>query len=145
MQIPWYVPAIGAAVIWGIHYPLLDFAMKRISIYGVLLLGVVPVLLLMPLFLRELSGDIEQFKSLPAGEQWPILAIMLTSTAGTVLIYLSIGSKNASLASLIEISYPVFVIFFAYVLFRQVHVNPAAILGGLMTLAGAGLIIYSNQ
>ena len=70
---------------------------------------------------------------------------MLTGTAGTVLIYLSIGSKNASLASLLEISYPAFVILFAYLLFRQVHVNAAAILGGLMTLLGAVLIIYSNR
>ena len=145
MQIPWYIPAIGAAIIWGIHYPLLDFALKRISIYGVLLLVVLPVLMLMPLFLRDLAADFEQFKSLPGSEQWTILALMLTGTAGTVLIYLSIGSKNASLASLLEISYPAFVILFAYLLFRQVHVNAAAILGGLMTLLGAVLIIYSNR
>ena len=68
MQIPWYIPAIGAAIIWGIHYPLLDFALKRISIYGVLLLVVLPVLMLMPLFLRDLAADFEQFKSLPGSE-----------------------------------------------------------------------------
>lgn len=145
MQIPWYIPAIGAAIVWGIHYPLLDFAMKRISIYGVLLLSVIPMFLLIPLFLRELAADIDQFKLLPAKEQWIISAIMLTTTAGAVLIYLSIHNKNATLASLIEISYPLFVVFFGYVLFKQVHVNLSVVLGGLMILIGASLIIYNNQ
>ncbi|MCG6938492.1 MAG: DMT family transporter [Gammaproteobacteria bacterium] len=145
MQIPWYIPAIGAAIVWGIHYPLLDFAMKRISIYGVLLLSVIPMFLLIPLFLRELAADIDQFKLLPVKEQWIISAIMLTTTAGAVLIYLSIHNKNATLASLIEISYPLFVVFFGYVLFKQVHVNLSVVLGGLMILIGASLIIYNNQ
>jgi len=145
MQVPWYIAAIGAAIVWGIHYPLIDFAMKRISIFGVLLLGVLPIFLLMPVFLRELSDDIEIFKSLPGKEQWTILGVSLTSTAGAVLIYLSINNKNATLASLIEITYPVFVIFFAYLLFRQIHINLSVVFGGLMILIGAGLIIYNNQ
>ena len=101
--------------------------------------------LLIPLFLRELAADIDQFKLLPVKEQWIISAIMLTTTAGAVLIYLSIHNKNATLASLIEISYPLFVVFFGYVLFKQVHVNLSVVLGGLMILIGASLIIYNNQ
>lgn len=145
MQLPWYVTAIGAAVAWGIHYPLIDFAMKRLSVFGVLLLGVIPLLLVMPLFLRELASDIVVFKSMPAKEQWAILAIGLTSTAGAVLVYLSISNKNATLASLIEISYPVFVVFFAYVFFRQIHVNLSVVIGGLLILSGAMVIIYNNR
>ena len=43
MQIPWYLTALGAAVVWGMHYPLIDFAMKRLSVYSVLLISVIPV------------------------------------------------------------------------------------------------------
>jgi len=145
MSIPWYLAAIGAAIIWGIHYPLIDFAMKRLSVYSVLLISVLPVLFLMPMFLRDLARDIEVFKLLPTNEQWLVAAIGLTSTLGAVLLYLSVNSKNATLASLIEITYPVFVVLFAYLFFRQVHVNTSVILGGLMILIGAGLIIYNNQ
>ena len=145
MNLPWYVTAIGAAVAWGIHYPLIDFAMKRLSVFGVLLLGVIPLVLLMPLFLRELASDVETFKLLPGKEQWTILAVGLTSTAGAVLLYLSISNKNATLASLIEISYPVFVVIFAYVLFKQIHVNLSVVIGGLLILSGAVIIIYNNQ
>ena len=145
MSIPWYLAAIGAAIIWGIHYPLIDFAMKRLSVYSVLLISVLPVLFLMPMFLRDLARDVEVFKLLPTNEQWLVAAIGLTSTLGAVLLYLSVNSKNATLASLIEITYPVFVVLFAYLFFRQVHVNTSVILGGLMILIGAGLIIYNNQ
>ena len=145
MSIPWYLAAIGAAIIWGIHYPLIDFAMKRLSVYSVLLISVLPVLFLMPMFLRDVARDVEVFKLLPTNEQWLVAAIGLTSTLGAVLLYLSVNSKNATLASLIEITYPVFVVLFAYIFFRQVHVNTSVILGGLMILIGAGLIIYNNQ
>jgi drug/metabolite transporter (DMT)-like permease len=145
MSIPWYLAAIGAAIIWGIHYPLIDFAMKRLSVYSVLLISVLPVLFLMPMFLRDVARDVEVFKLLPTNEQWLVAAIGLTSTLGAVLLYLSVNSKNATLASLIEITYPVFVVLFAYLFFRQVNVNTSVILGGLMILIGAGLIIYNNQ
>ena len=145
MSIPWYVAALGAAIVWGMHYPLIDFAMKRLSVYSVLLISVLPVLLLMPVFLRELGRDLDTFKLLPTNEQWMVAAIGLTSTLGAVLLYLSVSSKNATLASLIEITYPVFVVFFAYLFFRQVHVNTWVVLGGLMILVGAGLIIYNNR
>jgi drug/metabolite transporter (DMT)-like permease len=145
MSIPWYVAATGAAIVWGIHYPLIDFAMKRLSVYGVLLISVLPVLFLMPVFLRDLARDVDTFKLLPTNEQWLVAAIGLTSTLGAVLLYLSVSSKNATLASIIEITYPVFVVLFAYLLFRQVHINTSVILGGLMILVGAGMIIYHNR
>jgi drug/metabolite transporter (DMT)-like permease len=69
MHIPWYFAALGAAVTWGIYYPLVDMALKRISLYSVILLSMIPVLLAMPLFLKTLSNDIETVKALPASER----------------------------------------------------------------------------
>lgn len=145
MQVPWYVTALGAALIWGIHYPLVDFAMKRLSVYSVLLLSVIPVFLLMPLFLREIAHDIDTYKVLPASEQWMIAAIGITSTLGAIFLYISINNKNATLASLIEMTFPLFVVLFAWLFFKQWHVNSSVVLGGIMILTGAGLIIYNNQ
>ena len=73
------------------------------------------------------------------------LLIGFTSLAGAVCVFLAISSKNATLASLIEMTYPVFVAFFSYVMFRHVHVNISILLGATMVMAGAGLIIYNNQ
>jgi drug/metabolite transporter (DMT)-like permease len=145
MNIPWYVTALGAALVWGIHYPLVDFALRRVSVFSVLLLSVLPVVLLTPVFLRDLAHDLDTFRGLTPVEQGMIAAIGLTSLFGAVLLYLSIAGKNATLASLIEITYPVFVAFFAYVMFRHIHLNASVVVGGLLVIAGAGLIIYNNQ
>jgi len=145
MQLPWYVTALGAALVWGIHYPLIDFAMKRLSVYSVLLLSVIPVVLVMPVFTRQLGHDVEIFRALPVKEQWLIALVGLTSTLGAVLLYVSINSRNATLASLIEITYPLFVVLFAYLIFRQYHLSLHVITGGILILLGAGLIIYYNR
>jgi drug/metabolite transporter (DMT)-like permease len=144
MQIPWYLAALGAALVWGVHYPLVGFALQRISLFGVLMLTTIPMLLLIPFFAGQLSTDIQTFRGLPVSEQAMISVTGFTSLAGAAFIYLAISSKNATLASLIEISYPVFVALFSYLFFRQTHLNVSAALGGLLVIAGASLIIYNN-
>ena len=145
MHIPWYVAALGAAITWGIYYPLVDMALKKISLYSVILLSMIPVLLVMPLFIKTLDNDIATWKTLPVNEQWIIACIGLIGLIGEVLVYLAISGKNATLASLIEMTYPVFVVLFAYLFYRQVHVTPSVMIGGFMILVGAGLNIYNNQ
>ncbi len=145
MSLPWYIAALAAAVTWGIYYPLVDMALKKISLFSVILLSMIPVLLAMPLFLKTISNDIETVKTLPSSEQWIIASIGLIGLFGEVMVYLAITGKNATLASLIEMTYPVFVVIFAYVFYRQIHVTPSVFLGGLMIFSGAGLIIYYNE
>ena len=145
MHIPWYVAALGAALTWGIYYPLVDMALKRISLYSVILLSMIPVLLVMPLFLKTVSNDIETVKTLPVSEQWIIASLGLIGLFGEVMVYMAITGKNATLASLIEMTYPVFVVLFAYLFYRQMHVTSSVFIGGLMILVGAGLIINNHQ
>lgn len=145
MQIPWYIAALGAAITWGIYYPLVDMALKRISLYSIILLSVIPVLLAMPFFLKTVSDDIEAVKILPVSEQWVIVSLGVIGLFGEVMVYLAITGKNATLASLIEMTYPVFVVLFAYLFYRQMHVTASVFTGGLMIMIGSGLIIYNNQ
>ena len=102
MQLPWYVAALGAAITWGIYYPLVDMALKRISLFSVILLGMIPVFLVLPLFLKTVSNDIETVKLLPTSEQWIIALLGLIGVFGEVMVYIAITGKNATLASLIE-------------------------------------------
>ncbi|MGA2053413.1 MAG: EamA family transporter, partial [Opitutales bacterium] len=60
------------------------------------------------------------------------------------LSLLAIQHKNATLASLIEISYPFFVALFAWLLFRDVQLSWATALGGLLILAGIAIIYRFN-
>ncbi len=144
MQLPWYVSAIGAALIWGIHYPLIDHALKKISLFSVLLLTVIPVMLLVPFFMNNITQDIQTFSELPRFDKTAILSIGLTSLFASVLLFMSIDSKNATLASLIEITYPLFVVVFAYLIFKHLHVNTSVAIGGVLIMSGAALIILNN-
>ncbi len=145
MQIPWYVAALGAAITWGVYYPLVDMALKKVSIYSVILLSMIPVLLLLPAFIGVISKDFEIVRRLPVNEQWVFLLLGLIGLVGEVLVYVAITGKNATLASLIEMTYPVFVVIFAYLFYRETHLTPSVFVGGLLILSGAAIIIYNNQ
>jgi len=145
MQIPWYIAALGAAMTWGVYYPLADMALKKVSIYSVILLSMIPVLLVLPVFIRTVSDDFDAVRRLPWSEQWIFLVLGLIGLVGEVLVYIAITGKNATLASLIEMTYPVFVVIFAYLFYREVHVTPSVFIGGALILTGAAIIIYNNQ
>lgn len=145
IQLPWYVAALAAAITWGVYYPLVDMALKRISLFSVILLSMIPVLLAMPFFIKTVSDDLETVRALPVSEQWVFASLGLIGLFGEVMVYIAITGKNATLASLIEMTYPAFVVFFAYLFYKQMHVTPSVFAGGLMLLSGAGLIIYNNQ
>ena len=117
VQLRWHVTAIGAALassargeraprdpaIWGIYlYPLVDHALKKISLMSVLLLTAVPVLLIAPFFYQTLFADYGVWETMETGPtKATFLAPAMTSLIGSVLLFLSISGKNATLASLI--------------------------------------------
>lgn len=145
LKIPWYLTAVGAALVWGIHYPLIDNALeKKLSVMSVLLLTALPIILVAPWFHNTLITDYRTLSDLRWEDKIAILALALTSFSASVLLFVSIDSKNATLASLIEISYPMFVALFAYLLFREVHLSPSVLAGSLLVFLGVGIIIVNN-
>lgn len=145
MQIPWYLPAIAAAVVWGLHYPLIEHALKRVSLTTVVLLTAAPMALVALVFPARLADDWRALTTLPWGERGLIGLIALTSLAGTVLLYLAVRGRNATLASLIEISYPAFVALFAWLLFREWQLNAGVLFGAALVFAGTALIIVNSR
>lgn len=142
--LPWYLAALAAAIAWGIHYPLVDHALRKLSLPGVLLLTALPILLLALLSLRHLQNDVAVLQASNWPDRLVLIAPALTSLLGSVLLFAAIGSKNATLASLIEISYPAFVALFAWLLFNEMHLTPSALLGGALVMSGVVLIASSN-
>jgi drug/metabolite transporter (DMT)-like permease len=86
----------------------------------------------------------EEVRALGADRGWFVLAVV-ASAAGALLIYMAIGEKNATLASLIEISYPFFVAVFAWVFFRDMQFNLATIFGGILILSGVAVVFLGNR
>jgi len=144
MHAPWYLTALGAALIWGIHYPLIGYALKKVSLFSVLLITIIPVVLLVPVFADTLTTDYKSFAQLPITDKFIVLTVGLTSLLATVLLFVSIENKNATLASLIEITYPVFVALFSFILFKHVHFNTSVIIGAFLVFSGVAIIILNN-
>jgi len=144
VQLPWYAAAIGAALVWGVHYPFVDHALKEVSLISVPLLTAAPIVLVALFSWRTVAADYGAWRAMDMGARAQIMAPALTSLAGSVLLFLSISGKNATLASLIEISYPVFVALFAFMLFRDMHLNTSAVFGGMLVFAGVAVIVLNN-
>ncbi|MCA1805896.1 MAG: EamA family transporter [Xanthomonadaceae bacterium] len=98
-----------------------------------------------PFFVRPVLADLQILMGLDWGIRALIMVIALTSLLGTVFLYLAIGGKSATLAAVIEISYPVFVALFTWLLFREAHINASVVIGGALVFAGVVTIILGNR
>ncbi len=144
----WLVYAFSAAILWGISYaasgraiergvsPLLFFTLYTVlgAVCGGAVLMISGRAVAIPETLRGLGPDLV----------WLVVAVV-TSAVGALLIYMAIGEKNATLASLIEISYPLFVALFAWVFFRETQFNAATLVGGALILGGVGVVFWGNR
>jgi drug/metabolite transporter (DMT)-like permease len=147
-QLMWFIYAISAAVIWGLCYAasgrVIERGLTPLSFFFVYatfgaLAGAVALAAT-----GRLGGLMTEFRGL--GSDWIWFAIAVVgSAAGNLLIYMAIGEKNATLASLIEISYPLFVAFFAWLLFREVQFNALTALGAGMILGGVAVVWLANR
>ncbi len=145
IQIPWYVAALGAAVMWGVHYPLISFALRHVTLPTVLAVTLLPLIVLAPFFYRPVMNDIHVIAELDWLSRGMILALAVTGLIGTIFLILAIGGKNATLAALVEISYPVFVALFAWLLFREVQVSAHVLLGAALVFSGLAVIILGSR
>jgi drug/metabolite transporter (DMT)-like permease len=62
-----------------------------------------------------------------------------------LFIALSITNKSAALAGLIEISYPVFIALFSYLLFKESDLNVPIAIGGLLIFSGVAVVYWFSD
>ena len=144
----WTICAIAASRLWGSSYaasgPILRSKMTPsvfffcYSLVGALLAALV-------LFFGGKWGQIlSQVRELePRYAGW-FLFSLITASLGAWMTYQAVGAKNASLAAMIEISYPLFVVIFTWLFFREVQLNGMTFLGGLFVILGVALIIKNS-
>jgi len=140
----WLVYAISAAILWGLSYSLsekiLNSDISPITLlasqmlFGAVLFSSIG-------YATQLKADIATLE----GNKyllWLLLAELLIANIGNYFISLSIQAKNATLAGLIELCYPIFTVLFTYLLFKQNHFNMAVLIGGSLIFSGVLVISY---
>jgi drug/metabolite transporter (DMT)-like permease len=144
----WMAYAMAAAVLWGVSYAACGRTIERgmsplvffflYTAFGALAAG------LWLVSTGELGTVAREVRALGTDRVWLAVSI-ISSAIGALVIYMAIGEKNATLASLIEISYPFFVAVFAWLFFRDTQINLSTALGGLMILGGVAVVFVANR
>lgn len=140
-----YLLALVASILWGLTYCLDQKVLASLSAYqlyflhslfGVLLSGLIWLAQGRPL------GDLFVIDSNQLSPKVLLLTLLVGASAG-LAIFGSIQILGASRASILEISYPLFVVLFSFFLFKEVITMPILI-GGLLIFIGSAVVISSS-
>lgn len=143
----WILLAVAASVLWGFTYVIQEFLFRNLAVSTYLAI----VSFAMTIF--SCAIGISQNSLLPNLKKiflsrelviWITLAIVIY-IAAELCIGFSIKHKNATLAGLIEVSYPLFIALFAWLLFKQNHLTLSTGIGGILIMSGVAIISFSNN
>lgn len=141
---PWYLYALGGAIIWGIHYNLLAKALNVMSPVTTYWLPTIVCMLGLPWIWDTLKAD---FKAAAASDPLTLFAccaILFTNLAASFLTLKGIQYSNAVHAGIIGVTYPLFLVLAAWLLFKESHFDWGTLLGGSLIVIGAGVVIYTQ-
>jgi drug/metabolite transporter (DMT)-like permease len=143
----WALFALSAAIFWGLAYTMSGQVVKS-GISTPFILGFVAAVTL-PVYITALIKT-ESFRpSLEIVMNNKILLLFLGVQAislmmGQYLIYAAIAQKNVTYAAVLEISYPIFVCLFTWLLFKDLQMSWNIAVGGLMIFAGSALVFLKS-
>ena len=143
----WIAYAMTASLFWGISYTVSEQLMKKISVAGVLLTSAVGCFLFaltVGLTTGVFVKDLEVVKKAD-GTAKMLMASVLVYVIANTFILLATKSKNATMAAMVEITYPLFTALFAYLIFKELQVNAGVLAGAALVLTGVGCIYYFGK
>lgn len=141
-----YLLAFSAAALWGLTYTLDEKVLEEMHSVKLYFLHCVLGLLVSGAAWLLTGGTFGQLFALPSGESTRkiLFASMIIGCLAGMAIVSSIAMLGASKSSILEISYPLFVLVFSYVLFDK-GVSLHVIAGGLLIFAGSAIIVLSPR
>lgn len=143
MEHLWLYYAFAATVFWGMNCAFLEKLLEKG--FPVSLLMALESCMALPFFfgLSYLRGTVKEgFTMLKDNTDllYLLFAVSGSFLAATFFIFNSIQAKNATLAGLIEVSYPIFTILFTWLFFKQFHLNAYSAAGGVLIIVGIAVI-----
>ncbi len=142
----WFALAFSAAMLWGLTYAVSGRLLKDISVPTLLFLSSAVSTVAMfayAVVTKRLGGDLRTLAS-----SRYLLSLMVASIAAYLLanvaISHSIAGKNATLAAIIEIAYPLSTALAAWLLFGEKQFTAATLAGGLLIVAGSAVIVTAK-
>lgn len=151
--IPWYygtmwiIYSLIASILWGLDYTLAGKLLEKTGFPLLLALQfLVGFLVMLGFVLSSGAYKAELPRLFSTTQSIAMVVIMIGAfVAAHVCIVLSIENKTATLASLIEMSYPIFVVAFSWLLFREASLHVGTVIGGALVFAGVSMVYFFNQ
>lgn len=141
----WWGWALGSTFFWGLFYLLIARLSPVLSPVSLYWLPNIVLFAMLPFTYQQIADDyVKLYQSTMDIKIFAGIAAALSIIA-SVMFYKALGlHDNSTHVALIQISYPVFTGLCAFVLFQQNTFTPVTILGGLLIMAGVGLIVYNG-
>ncbi len=133
--------AILAAIIWGLVYAVDQKILNNTSPLTLLFVNSLLTAILMLPFLFFDQGSVKNLFMSGRMNLLLIIGSLVLAALANFLIFSGIKSIGASSASMIEITYPFFVVFFSIIIFRT-QPNIYFYVGGVLIFIGSAIIIY---
>jgi drug/metabolite transporter (DMT)-like permease len=136
---PFWVPAILTAFLWGVSYTATGEVIKHISKTTYMFLSSMMFIITYSILsYKHWSVDLATLSEKPNVLGWFLLA-SITSVVANYLALVAIECCNASMAAALEISYPFWCMVFAWLLFGSAF-SLQAIVGSIIVFLGVWLI-----
>ncbi len=133
--------AFGAAVAWGVVYTIDQKVLSDLSPLALLFVYYVITIIVLAPFVFTQSSVMQGIQNIKPGTMLLIVLAVIFGTVANMLILNSINILGASTASIVEITYPLFVVLIAFALYGTMP-NLYVLLGGAVILAGSMIVTY---
>lgn len=140
----WLTYALFAAILWGFNYALAERILQSLSPITLLALEMLTGALVFSAisYFTTMKKDLQVLVTEP-NILWLTIAEVVVVLLASFFIVSSIRFKNATVAGIVELIYPLFTILFTWFLFSQNHLNLSVIVGGALILIGVLIISFA--
>lgn len=135
-----FIYALGAAIAWGLAYTLDQKILNDISPLTLIFINSLATVTIIAPFIFYRGEAWRSLISASKNTQALLILEVLLVTTAAFLILSGIKELGASTASILEIIYPFFVVFFSYLIFGS-QPNLYFYLGGILVFLGSIIII----
>lgn len=143
----WFFAALCVAIAWGAVYAMTGRLLETFSAYSILVFySVCTLIVFVPLWIYRgaVQKDWYAFADATLRVQTTFILAGVLTVIASYLLYEAIAEKNATLASMVEITYPIFTIFFAFLLYKEVALTALGFMGVCIVFIGLYLVLIGS-
>jgi drug/metabolite transporter (DMT)-like permease len=133
-----------SAALYGLGYVLIERLLKHVPIatftfFSAITLGIICGLVG---FLRKDSFSLDFLSDKKIA--WLFVFTIVANAGGWIVTQMALKHTSAEFVSFAELTYPLFTLFFLFVLFNQSQFNWQSLFGGALVMIGAAILVMGQ-